>query len=287
MCMKRDLMLAAVCVLAAFACAAPAGETEAPAGWTSETRRVETGTPNGDRGVDIVFYRNTTGMEFVWIAPGEYMMGSRRTPREIQQLYGGETYWFEREHPCHRVKLTEGFWLAATPVTQAQWEDVMGSNPSHFQGPDRPVEGVSWHDAMEFSSELSEMEGLYYQLPTEAQWEYAARAGTDTEFYFGDDAERLGDYAWYAGNSGEETHPVARKKPNSWGLYDMHGNVWEWCLDWYAEYTPGLSVDPRGPHEGERRLLGEAPGLPQPRTAARHAGGVWNPITEPAVSVSA
>ena len=122
------------------------------------------------------------------------------------------------------------FAIGKYPVTQAQYEAVMGNNPSYFQGNSQnPVEQVSYDDAVAFCQKLSEMTGKNYRLPTESEWEYACRAGTVTEYYFGDDASQLGDYAWYDGNSQRTTHPVGQKLPNDWGLYDMIGNVWEWC----------------------------------------------------------
>ena len=114
---------------------------------------------------------------------------------------------------------------------------------------------ASWHDAMEFCRKLSQKEGKTYTLPTEAQWEYAARAGTDTAYSFGDDPSQLGEYAWYRGNTGGRTHPVKMKKPNTFGLYDVHGNVWEWCMDWYQDSYNGLGhVDPLGPRSGQTRV---------------------------------
>ncbi|MHC4518329.1 MAG: SUMF1/EgtB/PvdO family nonheme iron enzyme [Planctomycetota bacterium] len=145
------------------------------------------------------------------------------------------------EQPIHSVEL-EAFAIGAMPVTQAQYEAIMKTNPSRFKGPDRPVEQVSWHDAMEFCHKLSEKTGRPYTLPTEAQWEYACRAGSTGRYCFGDDKNQLAAYAWFASNSGRRTHPVGRKKPNDWGLYDMHGNVYEWCLDhWHRDYkhAPG------------------------------------------------
>jgi len=142
----------------------------------------------------------------------------------------------EDEQPIHNVEV-KGFEMSAMPVTQAQYKAIMGKNPSHFKGDDHPVEKVSWHDAMQFCERLSEKTGRQYTLPSEAQWEYACRAGSKGRYCFGDDEGQLGDYAWYKANSEGTTHPVAKKKPNDWGLYDMHGNVWEWCLDdWHDNY---------------------------------------------------
>ena len=121
------------------------------------------------------------------------------------------------------------FKIGKYPVTQSQYQDVMGTNPSYFMNnPQNPVEQISWEDAQVFCKKLSQITGKTYRLPTEAEWEYACRASTTTCFYFGDDASQLGDYAWYWGNSEGTTHPVGQKKPNAWGLFDMHGNVWEW-----------------------------------------------------------
>ena len=130
-------------------------------------------------------------------------------------------------------------------MTQGQYQAVMGSNPSHFQGDlHRPVELVSWNDADRFCQELSrKLSQEIISLPSESQWEYACRGGTDTRYFFGDDAAQLGNYAWYYGNSGNETHPVKQKKPNAWGLYDMHGNVWEWCADQWHDNYQGAPTD--------------------------------------------
>jgi sulfatase modifying factor 1 len=150
----------------------------------------------------------------------------------------------------HEVELTRGFWLGETEVTQAQWEAVMGSNPSGFRGADRPVEQVSWADARRFISRANAAApGLNLRLPTEAEWEYAARAGSTEARYGAPDA-----VAWYSGNSGGETHPVGRLSPNRWGLYDMLGNVWEWCSDRYGAYSTGRAVDPTGVASGSGRV---------------------------------
>jgi len=168
-------------------------------------------------------YTSSIGMEFVKIPAGEFMMGS---PSDEE---GREDY----EGPVHKVMIEESYYLGKFEVTQEQWREVMGNNPSYFTGDDRPVEKVSWDDVQEFIEKLNEMEGTNkYRLPSEAEWEYACRAGTTTRYSFGDDISRLKDYAWYDEdvNSGS-THPVGQKKPNPWGLYDMHGNVWEWVQD--------------------------------------------------------
>ena len=158
----------------------------------------------------------------------------------------------------HRVNLTKGYWLGATEVTQGQWKAVMGNNPSEFTscGSNCPVEKVSWNDVQEFIKKLNGKGYGSFALPTEAQWEYAARAGTTTAYSFGNYPSQLGDYAWYGDNSGKETHAVASKKPNPWGLYDMHGNVWEWTADWYDRTSPsGTTTDPTGGNSGSTRVI--------------------------------
>ena len=174
-------------------------------------------------------------MTLVRIRPGKFMMGE--------------------EKDQHEVALSKPFYVGATEVTQAQYEAVMGKNPSNFKGAANPVDNVSWNDATEFCNKLSEKTRQAVRLPTEAEWEYACRAGSKTKFCFGDADEGLGDYAWYSANSGSTTHPVGQKKPNAWGLYDMPGNVWEWCADWYGEYPKGAVTDPRGAASGSQRVL--------------------------------
>ena len=175
-------------------------------------------------------------MEFVWIPAGEFRMGS--TSRRAD----------DDEKPVTRVRISRGFYLGKYEVTQGQWEAVMGTNPSHFSncGGNCPVEGVSWHDVQGFIGMLNAKDGKpRYRLPTEAEWEYAARAGTRGDRYGNVDA-----IAWYDGNSGARTHPVGRKAPNAFGLYDMLGNVWEWVEDWYGDYPGGAMTDPTGPSTG-------------------------------------
>ncbi|HKL20248.1 MAG TPA: formylglycine-generating enzyme family protein [Tichowtungia sp.] len=189
-------------------------------------------------------------MELLPIPAGIFMMGSN----------DGDS----SEKPVHPVTISTPFWMGKTEVTQAQYKQMTGENPSHFQGLENPVESVSWNDAVAFCKKLTEQErqagrlpeGFAYTLPTEAQWEVACRAGSSTEYYFGDDADRLDEAAWYGENSGGKTHPVAQKLPNAWGLYDMHGNVWEWCSDWYeGGYSSGSVTDPQGPDSGTARVL--------------------------------
>jgi len=205
-------------------------------------------------------YKNSIGMEFVLIPLGSFMMGSYISPDEVVSKYGGDAEFFKHEHPQHKVTIRQPFYFQTTAVTQGQWEKVMGDNPSKFKdsGDDCPVEMVSWEDTQKFIDNLNGMEGsdkFIYRLPTEAEWEYACRAGTNKEFSFGDDASKLAEYAWYIENSEEQTHQVGTKKPNPCGLYDMHGNVWEWCQDWYGSYNSEPVTNPQGPDNGAYRVV--------------------------------
>ncbi len=189
-------------------------------------------------------------LEMVLIPAGEFLMG-----------HPGE-YAVDSEKPRHRVRITKPFHLGKYLVTQEQWEAVTGDNPSRFKAPKNPVERVSWDDCQQFLQKLNERfrphpspfpqgEGEF-RLPTEAQWEYACRAGSTTSYYFGNDQSALRDYAWYEWNSDRKTHAVGEKKPNAWGLYDIQGNVWEWCQDWYDDgyYAKSPTDDPTGPETG-------------------------------------
>jgi formylglycine-generating enzyme required for sulfatase activity len=164
----------------------------------------------------------------------------------------------------YEVVLTRGFHIQTTPVTQAQWKAMMGKNPSGFQdrSDDLPVERVSWYQCQEFIKKLNSSGDFIYRLPTEAEWEYACRSGSVTPFANGDIVElfcthdpNLNAIGWYCGNSARKTHSVGQKSPNTWGLYDMHGNVCEWCEDWYAEYPSTSQKDPRGPSSGQGRVI--------------------------------
>ena len=198
---------------------------------------------------ELKTHTNSIGMEFVLIPAGSFMMGS---DPNIEEGY-------DNERPLHKVTIAEPFYLGKYEVTQGQWVTVMGSNPSKFEGRDNPVERVSWHDAQEFIRKLNAKEGHNrYRLPTEAEWEYAARAGTSSAYFFGDDKNALSGYAWYYGeNPVQTTRPVGQKQPNAWGLYDVHGNVWEWAQDWYGEryYSESSETDPKGPASGEYRVI--------------------------------
>ncbi len=158
------------------------------------------------------------------------------------------------ENPAHKVTLTKDYYIAETQVTQALWQAVMGSNPSSFKGDMNPVEEVSWNDCQEFIKKLNQMTGKNFRLPTEAEWEFAARGGNKSKHTQYAGSSSLDEVAWYYDNSGSETHPVAQKKPNELGLYDMSGNVWEWCNDWFGYYSNTPSTDPQGPTSGSGRV---------------------------------
>ena len=163
----------------------------------------------------------------------------------------------DHERPQHRVEITSPFYLGKHEVTQAQWSKITGMNPSYFKGSDQPVESVSWGDVQKFIVELNAVTGQEFRLPTEAEWEYACRAGSSTQYYFSGDEEGLGEYAWCSDNAKNSTHQVGQKKPNAFGLYDMLGNVWEWCSDRYGEayYIASPKGDPEGPASGKSRVL--------------------------------
>ncbi len=160
---------------------------------------------------------------------------------------------FSWEKPAHRVTLSD-YYIGQTEVTQALWQAVMGSNPSYFKGSNLPVETVSWDDCQEFIRKLNSMTGQKFRLPTEAEWEYAARGGNKSKGYIYSGSNNIDSVSWYDGNSGDETHPVATKSPNELGIYDMSGNVWEWCNDWYGSYSSSAQTNPTGPYSGSRRV---------------------------------
>jgi formylglycine-generating enzyme required for sulfatase activity len=174
-------------------------------------------------------FTNSIGMEFVLIPAGTFIMGSA--------AHISENPTYHNESPAHKVTISKPFYLGKFEVTQEQWQAVMGDNPSEFPGQTNPVENVSWEDAQVFIQKLNEKEGgNKYRLPSEAEWEYAARAGTKTLYFWGDAPAASGQFTWFDGNSQNTTHPVGEKKPNPWGLYDIYGNVNELVQDWYNDY---------------------------------------------------
>ena len=188
--------------------------------------------------------KNGISIEMVKVEAGSFNMGA--TPEM-------ENPW-EDEKPVHRVTLTNDYYIGKYEVTQALWQAVMGSNPSNFKGDDLPVEKVSWNDCQDFISKLNAMTGKRFRLPSEAEWEYAARGGKKSRGYQYSGSNTLGDVAWYEDNSGSKTHAVGTKQPNELGIYDMAGNVWEWCQDWYGSYSSSPQTNPIGAVSGSRRV---------------------------------
>ena len=198
-------------------------------------------------------FTNSIGIQFVWIPSGNFMMGS---PKEEEKRF--------EEEIQHKVTLTKGFYMGVYTVTQEQWKEIMGNNPSQFKGEKNlPVETVSWGECQEFIEKLREKDKKLYRLPTEAEWEYVCRAGTTTPFHFGetistDQANYDGNFTYGNGKKGiyrEKTTPVGSYPANAWGLHDMHGNVWQWCQDWFGDYPQKNVVNPKGANTGSNRVL--------------------------------
>ena len=281
----RAWLLAAVALGAAAAvtallwCGNPAAPQQAeglPPGWTAVKRAVAIGMPEGVVQREITYCRNVIGMEFVLVPAGEFMMGR------------------DDQVPQRRVLITRPLLMGACEVTQTQYEAVMGENPSMFNGPDRPVERVTWNDAVEFCRRLGQQTGATIRLPTEAEWEYACRAGTGTSFYrdspmrgvqvdHDDENDNHGhgggktDFFW------EATTVLGSSPANPLGLYDMQANVWEWCQDWYGDdyYKDNPAADPQGPETGTFRALRGGPWFGN-ELACRAAVPTWDrPLKAP------
>lgn len=200
---------------------------------------------------DLVFDVKGVKFKMKYVEGGEFMMGATAEQ--------GDDVW-DNEKPVHKVSL-DSYYIGETQVTQALWKAVMGDNPSKFRGQNNPVEMVSWNDCQEFVKRLNQLTGKQFRLPTEAEWEYAARGGCRSQGYKYAGSNNLSDVAWFDDNSGSKTHPVAQKMANELGLYDMSGNVWEWCNDWFGNYSSSPQYNPHGAISGGRRVL---------------RGGSWN-----------
>lgn len=190
------------------------------------------------------FTVNGVSFEMVLVEGGTFRMGATSEQEDEAE---------SDEKPVHSVTLSS-YYIGKNEVTQALWQAVMGSNPSCFEGSDLPVEDVSWNDCQEFIQKLNRLTGRNFRLPTEAEWEFACRGGNNSRGYKYSGSNNLGSVAWYVGNSGDKTHPVGTKAPNELGIYDMSGNVWEWCGDWYANYTSNSQTNPKGPQSGSYRV---------------------------------
>ena len=248
---ERESFQICCCLVVVVVCGCDRGQPTPPVASnptpvaTPDPTPVATPNPTPVEDMELPESATSIGMEFKLIPAGTFTMG--------------DASGLNNETP-HEVTLTKPFKMGVHEVTQDQYEQVMGVNPSEYKGADNPVETVSWEDAVEFCRKLSELPaekeaGNVYRLPTEAEWEYACRAGTTTKYSFGDDDSELGDYAWHSKNSVLKTHPVGSKLPNAWGLYDMYGNVGEWCQDWYGEYPSGAVTDPSGATSGSLRVF--------------------------------
>ncbi len=208
---------------------------------------------------------NSIGMKLVYIPAGSFKMGSGDSAAELAREYDANEAFFTDEFPQHEVHISKGFWMGQTEVTQGQYKSVMNAQPWSEENyvqedANNPAVYVSWDDAVEFCRKLSEQTGETYRLPTEAEWEYACRAGTTTQFSFDDSDSSLGDYAWFTDNTTDVdekyAHSVGQKKPNPWGLYDMHGNVWEWCKDtWHDSYEDAPADGSAWVEKGSYRVI--------------------------------
>jgi formylglycine-generating enzyme required for sulfatase activity len=228
-------------------------------------------------------FTNSIDMKFVWIPSGNFMMG---TPKDE---IGGD---FEKKIQ-HKVTLTKGFYMGVHHVTQEQWQAVMGNNPSQYKNEkNSPAENLSWDDCQKFVKKLREKDKKPYRLPTEAEWEYACRAGTTTPFHFGetistDQVNYNGNYTYSNGKKGQyrqKPTPVGSFPANAWGLHDMHGNLWQWCQDWYGNYPQKDVVDPQGPEKGDLRVL-RGGAFNESPVSSRSASRIWHQPDRPGETI--
>ncbi|HOD80830.1 MAG: Serine/threonine-protein kinase pkn1 [Planctomycetes bacterium ADurb.Bin126] len=252
--LRRTAWLTAMVLVLASEWRLSAVQADGPAGASGDAKPVSLDLGGGVK------------MELMPIPAGEFQMGDKRG--------------FDDEQPVHKVTISKPFWMGKLPVTQEQWKAITGSGAGMFRNPASPVDSISWNHCQAFLDKLNAKfagRGLHFRLPTEAEWEYACRAGSTTLFPFGDDESRLGDYAWFADNAEGKTHPAGTRKANAWGLHDVCGNVWEWCSDWYAAdyYRRSAARDPAGPAEGNERVMRGGSwyrGAVHCRSAARYHG---------------
>lgn len=218
----------------------PVAKSASGTGSVSPTVGTSTYTPNIK-----TYTANGVSFQMVEVRGGTFQMGAT-------SVQGSDAENVEK--PVHSVKLSS-YYIGKTEVTQALWKAVMGSNPSYFKGDNLPVETVSWEDCQDFIARLNDLTGKRFRLPTEAEWEYAARGGSMSRGTKYSGANSLDNCGWYSDNSGGKTHPVATKQANELGIYDMSGNVWEWCSDWYGSYCSNSQTNPTGPSSGSYRVL--------------------------------
>ena len=239
------LTVALVFGLLGASCGVKAGEKPMPQ-WDGKESIADYAKRMGAEPTLTLDLRGGVKVELVLIPAGKFMMGSPENEKDRNKDEG----------PQHEVTISQAFYMGKFVVTQEQGQAIMGDNPSHFQGANNPVTNVSWNDAQHFfCRKLTTTSGKKVRLPTEAEWEYACRAGSTTPYSFGDSENGLADYAWYKSNSDDKMHPVGEKKPNAWGLYDVHGNVGQWCQDRAAYYASGAATDPTGPATGAGRVI--------------------------------
>ena len=232
--MKKFLSMMALAAMSVCALVSCGGDDDdSPKGTSSTSKPQSITVKNNGKQVSI---------KMILVKAGTFTMGDE---------FG---IGYNDELPTHSVTLTQDYYMGETEVTQELWETVMGTNPSSFKGENLPVEKVSWNDCQQFINKLNKLTGKKFRLPTEAEWEFAARGGNKSKGYQYSGSNKIGEVTWYYENSNSETHPVKTKAPNELGIYDMSGNVWEWCQDFYDNYNSGSQTNPTGPSSGSTRV---------------------------------